>query len=414
MFNFDGLVEVTNSTFALNYAPDAGGGIYSIDNGAGSPEADTFLNNSIIANSFFSTAHAAHSPYDVAIAVNGGAAKVEGDWNIITSRTIDASANTINELSDTLTDDPKLGPLQYNGGWSQHHGTQAGSPAIDSGASTTFSFFDQRGLLRVGTRDIGAFESGALFPQTITFAALSDKTYGDADFAISATATSKLAVTFTASGDATVYQDMSGAWFVHITGAGPATITAHQAGTDIFGAATDVDQSFTIDKANATVVVTPYTVVFDGVPHEATVTSITGVNGETGATVGTVDVSATTHTNAGTYASDFWNFTGSANYNNISNTTITDTISLALSALPDWTITKRYTPTLTAAGLTGTSKFTLASGTLPTGLTLNSNGTFSGSPTATGTIHLHDRRYQGHGSVRCPYLHGQHQPGPDH
>ena len=177
---------------------------------------------------------------------------------------------------------------------------------------------------------------------------------------------------------------MSGAWFVHITGAGPATITAHQAGTDIFGAATDVDQSFTIDKANATVVVTPYTVVFDGVPHEATVTSITGVNGETGATVGTVDVSATTHTNAGTYASDFWNFTGSANYNNISNTTITDTISLALSALPDWTITKRYTPTLTAAGLTGTSKFTLASGTLPTGLTLNSNGTFSGSPTATG------------------------------
>ena len=61
----------------------------------------------------------------------------------------------------------------------------------------------------------------------------------------------------------------------------------------------------TIDKANATVVVTPYDVTYDGLPHTATVTSITGVNGETGATVGTVDVSNTTHTNAGTYASDY-------------------------------------------------------------------------------------------------------------
>ena len=65
-----------------------------------------------------------------------------------------------------------------------------------------------------------------------------------------------------------------------------------------------------IDKANATVVVTPYDVTYDGQPHTATVSSITGVNGETGATVGTVDVSNTTHTNAGTYASDSWSFTG--------------------------------------------------------------------------------------------------------
>ena len=79
-----------------------------------------------------------------------------------------------------------------------------------------------------------------------------------------------------------------------------------------------------IDKANATVVVTPYSVTMTAMPHTATVASITGVNGETGATVGTVDVSNTTHTNAGTYASDSWSFTGTANYNDIGNTTITD------------------------------------------------------------------------------------------
>ena len=76
-------------------------------------------------------------------------------------------------------------------------------------------------------------------------------------------------------------------------------------------------------------VVTPYTVTYDGLPHTATVTSITGVNGETGATVGTVDVSNTTHTNAGIYNTDTWSFTGTANYNNIAATTITDTIDKA-------------------------------------------------------------------------------------
>src|SRR5437868_6156111 len=84
----------------------------------------------------------------------------------------------------------------------------------------------------------------------------------------------------------------------------------------------------TISKADATVVVTPYSVSYNGQPHTATYT-ITGVNGETGATVGTVDVSNTTHTNAGSYNTDSWSFTGTANYNNIAATTITDTINKA-------------------------------------------------------------------------------------
>src|SRR6185503_9920290 len=84
-----------------------------------------------------------------------------------------------------------------------------------------------------------------------------------------------------------------------------------------------------IDKANATVTVTPYDVVYDGQAHTASVSAITGVNGETGATVGTVDVSNTTHTNAGTFATDTWSFTGTANYNSIAPTTITDEIDKA-------------------------------------------------------------------------------------
>jgi MBG domain (YGX type)/Kelch motif len=108
----------------------------------------------------------------------------------------------------------------------------------------------------------------------------------------------------------------------------PTGVGASFAGDSTFASSSGTN-SLTINKADAVVVVTPYTVNYDGQPHTATVTSITGVNGETGATVGTVDVSNTTHTNAGTYATDTWSFTGTANYNNIAATTITDTINQA-------------------------------------------------------------------------------------
>src|SRR5207253_2120852 len=93
-----------------------------------------------------------------------------------------------------------------------------------------------------------------------------------------------------------------------------------------------VDASLVINKATAVVLVAPYTVTYDGNAHTATVTSITGVNGETGATVGAVTLN-TTHTAAGTYASDSWSFTGAANYNNIASTTITDTINKATATV---------------------------------------------------------------------------------
>ena len=60
-------------------------------------------------------------------------------------------------------------------------------------------------------------------------------------------------------------------------------------------------------------------------------------------------------------------------------------VSIALSALPNSTVSQPYTPVVSATGGSGPYTFSLTSGTLPTGLTLNPNGTFSGTPTATGT-----------------------------
>jgi len=82
--------------------------------------------------------------------------------------------------------------------------------------------------------------------QTITFGALAGKTFGDPDFAVSALASSGLAVSFSiASGPATITGNM-----VHITGAGSATVRASQAGETNYNPAPPVDQSFGIAKAN--------------------------------------------------------------------------------------------------------------------------------------------------------------------
>src|SRR5207302_2524647 len=81
--------------------------------------------------------------------------------------------------------------------------------------------------------------------QTITFNALANKTFGDPDFNVSATASSGLSVSFAAAGNCTIAGNT-----VHLTGAGSCTITASQAGDANYNAATNVPQSFNIAKAN--------------------------------------------------------------------------------------------------------------------------------------------------------------------
>jgi hypothetical protein len=86
--------------------------------------------------------------------------------------------------------------------------------------------------------------------QTITFGALDNKTFGDADFDLTATASSGLDVSYTSS-DLTV-ATIDGST-VSIVGAGTTTITASQAGDDNYNAATDVQQSLTVEKAGQTI-----------------------------------------------------------------------------------------------------------------------------------------------------------------
>ncbi|WP_353570809.1 Ig-like domain repeat protein [Candidatus Albibeggiatoa sp. nov. BB20] len=84
--------------------------------------------------------------------------------------------------------------------------------------------------------------------QIITFNNLSDKTYGNADFAVSASSDSSLDIEYNTSGNCS----NSGAT-ITLTGAGSCTVTASQYGDDDYYAATDVSRSFSIVKANQTI-----------------------------------------------------------------------------------------------------------------------------------------------------------------
>ena len=87
--------------------------------------------------------------------------------------------------------------------------------------------------------------------QTISFSALPTKTYGDADFAVNATASSGLSVSYSSS-DASVAA-ISGNT-VSIVGAGTATITASQLGDSTYSSAASVQQTLTINKKNLVIV----------------------------------------------------------------------------------------------------------------------------------------------------------------
>ena len=86
--------------------------------------------------------------------------------------------------------------------------------------------------------------------QTITFGALSGKTYGTPAFAVSATASSGLAITF--SSTTTAVCTVTGSTVTIVTG-GTCSIKASQAGNTNYLAATAVTQSFTVAKANQTI-----------------------------------------------------------------------------------------------------------------------------------------------------------------
>jgi uncharacterized delta-60 repeat protein len=120
------------------------------------------------------------------------------------------------------------------------HITGAGSCTITASQSGDSSYDAAPDVARIFTTS----KAG----QTISFDGLANKTFGDSDFAISATTNSGLAVSFAVAGQCTVAGSL-----VHLNGAGSCTVTASQPGDANYTAATEVLRSFEIAKAAQTI-----------------------------------------------------------------------------------------------------------------------------------------------------------------
>lgn len=176
--------------------------------------------------------------------------------------------------------------------------------------------------------------------QTITFAALSGKTYGAAPFAVTATASSGLAVTFTSTTSAVCTVSSS---TVTIVAAGTCTIRASQAGNGNYNAAPNVNRSFAVAKAAQTITFAALpSVPYGSLPIALSATSTSGLAvtfASTTTTTCTVSGTALTLVRVGT-CSVRASQSGNGNYNAATNVTQSFAIqkaaqTITFPAIPD-------------------------------------------------------------------------------
>ncbi|WP_158826608.1 MBG domain-containing protein [Mucilaginibacter lacusdianchii] len=158
-----------------------------------------------------------------------------------------AKTKSYGEVDPALTYSISSGSLANNdvftGSLTRVAGEAAGTYAIKQG---TLALSNNYNLTYVGA-DLTIEQAS----QTITFAALPTKIYGDADFAAGATS-SNTAVPVTYSSDnLAVATIVNGS--IHIVGAGKANITASQAANANYTAAQNVVHELTVSKADITI-----------------------------------------------------------------------------------------------------------------------------------------------------------------
>jgi len=162
IFNQGSTLAITNSTISDNWA-EVGGGI---ENDQGS----VTLSNNILAKN---TAPVAYPDCRGALTNGSGGHNLIGDGSSCSGLTNGVNGDQVGTDANPI--DPKLGPLQDNGGPTQTMALLSGSPAISAGDATTCESLvgphgahdtDQRGQPRNsasrGTCDVGAFDTAQI------------------------------------------------------------------------------------------------------------------------------------------------------------------------------------------------------------------------------------------------------------
>ena len=225
----------------------------------------------------------------VSITYNGSATlpKDAGSYTVAATLTNDNYQAT--SITGTLVIGKATTVINWNKPAPITYGTALGSAQLNASANEpgTFSYSPNPGtVLNAGVQTITAnftpsdqnnyapasksVEIGVnKADQAITFPALANKTFGDAPFDLSASASSNLPVSFVViSGPATI----SGTT-LQISGAGRVVVQAVQAGSDNYHAARSVERAFEIQKAGAAVTLSNLSQTYDGAAKPATATT---------------------------------------------------------------------------------------------------------------------------------------------
>ncbi len=238
-------VNITNSTITANNAASSGAGV-EILSSRRNPTLSAL--NSIIANNTITgstTLSDCVSP-GVTVAADAG--------NLVT----DTTNNCF--LTPVSTADPMLGALADNGGPTQTHLPQTGSPVLDAGDNTSCPATDQRGANRDdGACDIGAVEGTmSLAPTVVQFDAITatvNEDGGTVTIGVTRSGNTSTAVSVdyaTADGTAATPADYTGDMNALSFAAGETsqtiTVTIND-DTDVEG-----DETFTVTLSNAQLV----------------------------------------------------------------------------------------------------------------------------------------------------------------
>ncbi|MBL8169702.1 MAG: right-handed parallel beta-helix repeat-containing protein, partial [Acidobacteria bacterium] len=321
-FNGGGLwtnndTTITNCTIANNAATgtDSAGGLRRAAN------TTTIVNTIIAANQNNATVPDVTANGDTGITSNG--------FNLIGN--VGALGSLFNQTGDQTGTganplNPVIGILGANGGTTSTQALLPGSPAINAGTNSGAPATDQRGIARVGTTDIGAFESRGF---TLAIASGSPQST-----AVNTTFANPLTVAVSSDSS----EPVNGGLITFTPPGGGASATLNGNPAIIAGGQA-------------------------------------GVSATANATVGAYQVTATAN-----------GATGSAVFN-LTNITCPN-ITITPTSLPTITSFTFQSQLLTADGGASPYAFSISAGNLPAGLTLAEDGLLSGAPTTSGTFNF--------------------------